>query len=175
MSDRDDFDPDVLDLLARAVPPTTPPPTLRSRLFGRIAGRDRFLPFLDRFAGLCDLPSDEAQEHLHKIDQDDAWEEMTDGVRFFDFEGGPAIGDAHGGLVRVAPGAKFPMHTHVGEERILVLQGSALDDHGRVFRPGDFIVSADGTAHEVCTVGDVEVIYAAVVIALEFPESSDDA
>ena len=174
MSDRDDFDPDVLDLLARAVPPTTPPPTLRSRLFGRIAGRDRFLPFLDRFAGLCDLPSDEAQEHLHKIDQDDAWEDMTDGVRFFDFEGGPAIGDAHGGLVRVAPGAKFPMHTHVGEERILVLQGVAEDDRGNTFRPGDFIVSDDGTAHEVRTVGDVEVIYAAVVVALEFPETSDD-
>jgi len=175
MSERDDFDPDVLDLLARAITPTTPPTSLRGRLFGRIAGRDRFLPFLDRFATLCDLPSDEAQEHLHKIDQDDAWEDMTDGVRFFDFEGGPAIGDAHGGLVRVAPGAKFPMHTHVGQERILVLQGTAEDDQGRTFRAGDIVESDDGTAHEVHTVGDVEVIYAAVVVALEFPETSDDA
>jgi putative transcriptional regulator len=175
VTDRDDFDADVLDLLARAVTPITPPPALRGRLFGRIGGRDRFLPFLDRFANLCDLPVDEAQEHLHKIDESDAWEDMTDGVRFFDFEGGPAIGEAHGGLVRVAPGAKFPMHTHVGEERILVLQGVAEDDRGHTYRAGDFVVSADGTAHEVRTVGDVEVIYAAVVVALEFPETSDDA
>jgi len=174
MSDRDDFDPEVLDLLARAVVPKTPPPTLRSKLFARIAGPDRFLPMLDRFAALCDLPTDEAQEHLHKIDQPDAWEDMVEGVRFFDFEGGPGIGEAHGGLVRVAPGASFPMHTHVGEERILVLQGRAEDDQGRTFRAGDFVTSADGTAHEVRTVGDQEVIYAAVVIALEFPELPDE-
>ncbi|HET6584696.1 MAG TPA: hypothetical protein VFG69_14660, partial [Nannocystaceae bacterium] len=118
MSDRDDFDPDVLELLARAVAPTTPPPSLRTRLFDRIAGRDRFLPMLDRFAALCDLPTQEAQDHLDKIDKDDAWEELADGVRFFDFDGGPGIGEAHGGLVRVAPGASFPTHTHVGEERI---------------------------------------------------------
>lgn len=176
MSDRDDFDPDVLELLARAVAPTTPPPALRARLFGRIAGRDRFLPMLDRFADLCDLPAAEAQDHLHKIDQDDAWEELVDGVRFFDFDGGPGIGEAHGGLVRVAPGASFPMHTHVGEERILVLAGAAEDDQGRVFRAGDVVVSADGTSHVVRTLGDKEVIYAAVVIALDFPlaDGADD-
>lgn len=174
MSDRDDFDPEVLDLLARAVVPTSPPPALRSRLFARISGPDRFLPMLDRFATMCDLPPDEAQEHLHKIDRPDAWEDMVEGVRFFDFEGGPAIGEAHGGLVRVAPGAAFPMHTHVGEERILVLQGRAVDEHGRTYRAGDFVTSADGTSHEVRTVGDQEVIYAAVVVALEFPEIADD-
>jgi quercetin dioxygenase-like cupin family protein len=174
MSDRDDFDPDVLDLLARAVAPATPPTALRSRLFARIAGRDRFMPFIDRFATMCDLPSEEAEDHLHKIDQDDAWEDMTEGVRFFDFEGGPGIGEAHGGIVRVAPGHSFPMHTHVGEERILVLQGRAEDDQGRTYRAGDVVVSADGSAHEVRTVGDEEVIYLAVVVALEFPESGPD-
>ena len=175
MSDRDDFDPEVLDLLARAIVPTTPPAALRNRLFARIGGPDRFLPMLDRFATLCDLPTGEARETLDKIDEPDVWEDLVEGVRFFDFEGGPAIGDAHGGLVRVAPGAKFPMHTHVGEERILVLQGRAEDEHGRTYRAGDFVTSADGTSHYVRTVGDQEVIYAAVVIALEFPELPDDA
>jgi quercetin dioxygenase-like cupin family protein len=174
MSDRDEFDPDVLDLLARAVPPTTPPASLRSRLFGRITGRDRYLPMLDRFATMCDLPTDTAQEHLDMIQKDDGWEDMVEGVRFYDFEGGPGIGEAHGGIIRVAPGCTFPMHTHVGEEKILVLQGRAVDEKGNTYRAGDYIVSPDGSSHEVRTVGDEEVIYAAVVIALEIVVPDDD-
>ena len=41
-----------------------------------------------------------------------------------------AVGDAHGGLVRLAPGEVFPMHKHVGEEKVLLIQGTLEDDNG---------------------------------------------
>ena len=95
-------------------------------------------------------------------------------MRFLDFEGGPAIGEAHGGLIRVLPGRAFPFHTHIGEERLMVLQGEILDDAGRRWLPGDVIVSPDGTGHELRALGDKEAICAAVVIALQFAGGDED-
>jgi putative transcriptional regulator len=171
----DDLQPDVLDLLAVGLAPTAAPrPDLRARLLARAGGADRFVPFVDRLVELFDLSEDAIAAELRSIDDADAWEDLAPGVRFRDFEGGPRIGEAHGGLVRVAPGETFPLHTHVGEERLLVLQGRVEDEHGRSYRAGDLLVSADGSAHEMRAVGDKEVIYAASVVAIEFAEQADD-
>ncbi|MBC8071976.1 MAG: cupin domain-containing protein [Deltaproteobacteria bacterium] len=171
MIERDDeLDPRVLDALANALEPTAvPAPGLRARLFGTITGRERFLPFLDRLIALFDLPEEETRREVDAIlDPDAEWEPMLDGCSFRDFEGGPALGDAHAGLIRLQPGAVFPSHRHVGEERILLLQGRVRDSEGNEYRAGDTIVSADGSAHDMLAIGDEEVIYAAVVVALEF-------
>jgi quercetin dioxygenase-like cupin family protein len=171
MNERDDeLDPLVLDALANALAPTAPPAVgLRARLFGNIAGRERFSPFLDRLITLFDLPEDETRREVEAIvDPDAEWEPMIDGCSFRDFEGGPALGEAHAGLIRLQPGAVFPNHRHVGEERMLLLQGRVRDSEGNEYRAGDSIVSADGSAHEMLAIGDEEVIYAAVVVALEF-------
>jgi anti-sigma factor ChrR (cupin superfamily) len=171
MIERDDeLDPLVLDALASALEPAAPPARgLRARLFGRIGGRDRFLPFLDRLIALFDLSEDDTRREVDAITEPSAeWEELVDGCKFRDFEGGPGLGEAHAGLIRLQPGAVFPNHRHVGEERILLLQGRVRDSEGNEYRAGDTLVSADGTEHEMVAVGDEEVIYAAVVIALEF-------
>lgn len=171
MTERDDqLDVRVLDALTRALEPTSPPAAgLRARLFGRIGGRDRYLPFLDRLITLFDLPEPETQREIDALTDPSAeWEALVDGCSFRDFEGGPALGEAHAGLIRLQPGATFPNHRHVGEERILLLQGRVRDTAGNEYRAGDTLVSADGTEHEMIAVGDEEVIYAAVVIALEF-------
>ena len=55
-----------------------------------------------------------------------------------------------------------------------MLQGRVEDEHGNSYRAGDLVVSADGSAHEMRAVGDKEVIYAAAVIAVEFPEQDDE-
>jgi quercetin dioxygenase-like cupin family protein len=176
VSERDDeLHPDVLDLLALGLRASAPPRAdVRAHLLARAGGPDRFLPFVDRLVDLFDLPEDAITGELRTIDDPDAWEELAPGVRFRDFEGGPRLGEAHGGLARVEPGEVFPMHSHVGEERLLVLQGRIEDEHGRSYRAGDMIVSPDGSAHELRAVGDKEVIYAAAVIALDFPEQPDD-
>ncbi len=171
MIDRDEeLDPLVLDALASALEPKAPPPTgLRARLFGRLGGRDRFLPFLDRLITLFDLPEDDTRREIDALTDPSAeWEDLIDGCRFRDFEGGPALGEAHAGLIRLQPGATFPNHRHVGTERMLLLQGRVRDTAGNEYRAGDTIVSDDGSEHEMVAIGDEEVIYAAVVVALEF-------
>jgi putative transcriptional regulator len=174
MSEHDELDPDVLDALAQGLPDRgRPSDTMRRRLFQRVGGVDRFLPFLDRARDLFDLPERETEDHLHSIDRPDEWDELVPGVCFRDFDGGEKLGEAHAGLIRVAPGAAFPHHTHIGAERILVLQGVVEDEQGNRWRAGDIIDSADGSGHEMRTVGDTEVIYAAVVIALAFTQGEE--
>ncbi len=175
MSEHDELPPDVLDALALALPDRgRPSEALRKRLFERAGGVDRFLPFLDRASELFDLPEHETEDHLHSIDRDDEWDELVPGVRFRDFDGGEKLGEAHAGLIRVAPGGVFPHHVHIGAERILVLQGIVEDENGNRWRAGDIIDSADGSAHEMRAVGDKEAIYAAVVVTLEFTQGGDD-
>jgi quercetin dioxygenase-like cupin family protein len=170
MIDRDDeLDPLVLDALASALAPKAPAAGLRARLFGRIGGRDRFLPFIDRLITLFDLGEDDTRREIDALTDPTAeWEDLIDGCRFRDFEGGPALGEAHAGLIRLQPGSVFPNHRHVGTERMLLLQGRVRDTAGNEYRAGDAIVSDDGSEHEMVAIGDEEVIYAAVVIALEF-------
>lgn len=170
MIERDDeLAPDVLELLAQALPEVAPRIDLRARLLAAMAGRERFTPFLDRLMRMFDLDEPATRAEVDAIDDPQAeWEEMVDGCRFRDFDGGPAIGDAHGGLVRVAPGAVFPNHRHVGDERMLVLQGEVVDAEGHRYRAGDEITMADGTVHELRVVGERELIYAAVIVAIDF-------
>jgi quercetin dioxygenase-like cupin family protein len=171
----DDIRPEILDALVDSLPSAPDPtPSLRQRLLGRVSSADRFLPFLDRVARMFDLGEDRAQAELDTIDRGDDWEDMLPGIRFRDFEGGPALGEAHGGLVRVAPGCTFPRHAHVGTETVMILQGRMRDDRGREYRAGDVIVSDDGTDHEFVAIGDKEVIYAAAVIALQFIGGDED-
>ncbi len=165
----DEFDPAVLEVLSRALPAAGPPMGLRERLLQRITGRDRFLPFLDRLVALFDLPESETQREINAVlDPGADWEFMVPGCSFRDFDGGPAIGEAHAGLVRLQPGSSFPNHRHVGEERVLMLAGRVVDEQGTEYRAGDFIVMADGTQHELRAIGDQEAVYAAVVVAIEF-------
>lgn len=173
MSD-ETFDEGVLEFLAAGLRPLSTGGSLRERLLGSAGGKARFLPFLDRMMSLFDLPEPEAQGHLHSVDDDEAWDDMLPGCRYRDFEAGPAVGDAHGGLVRLQPGQRFPHHTHVGEERVLIIQGELEDDQGTRYRAGDLVVSADGTSHELLAVGEREVIYAALVTAIVFTGDGDD-
>jgi anti-sigma factor ChrR (cupin superfamily) len=174
MSTDDELDPTVLDALALGLPAAAAPADLRAKLLGLAGGKLRFEPFLDRMMALFDLPEPDARGHLDSVDRPDDWDDMLPGIRFRDFEGGEAVGDAHGGLVRLAPGEAFPAHTHVGPERMLLLQGRLRDDEGREYRAGDLVVSDDGTTHALHNVGDDEAIYAALVVAIQFVADDDD-
>lgn len=58
-------------------------------------------------------------------------------------EGRPAIA-----VLRYAPGAKVPLHEHLGTEMILVLDGSQSDEHG-TYRRGDMVINPMGSRHSV--------------------------
>lgn len=55
-------------------------------------------------------------------------------------------GHARSFLLRLAPGARLPAHTHVGEEACVVLEGTAALGDLEV-RAGDFHLAAAGSAH----------------------------
>ena len=64
---------------------------------------------------------------------------------------GPALA-----LLRYRPGARVPLHEHVGLETICVLAGSQSDEAG-TYRAGDVVVNPAGSRHRVwsdegCTV-----------------------
>jgi len=51
-------------------------------------------------------------------------------------------------LLRYAPGARVPLHEHVGLETICVLAGSQSDEAG-TYRSGDVVVNLPGSRHRV--------------------------
>jgi len=58
-------------------------------------------------------------------------------------EGSPAIA-----VLRYAPGARVPLHEHVGAETILVLEGAQSDENG-TYTKGDLVINPAGSRHSV--------------------------
>jgi hypothetical protein len=144
-----------LDLAAVA-----PPADIKARLLASVGG-GRFESFGDRMAKLLDVSIDRARELLGLIERPASWENPVPGVFLIHFEGGPAYAAADCGFVRIAPGCKFPWHTHRGEEVSVILGGALRDIDGKVYRAGDELVQHDGTEHELVALDDAEVIYVA--------------
>ena len=57
-----------------------------------------------------------------------------------------AMGDAMAEILRIAPGAAAPRHTHSGDEYTLVLTGAFHDDAG-LYRAGDIAIADPGVTH----------------------------
>jgi anti-sigma factor RsiW len=143
-----------------------PADRLRERLLRRVSGTDRFLPFVDALARLFDVAPDTARSYLDVVDEPRTWTQLIPGIAHHDFEGGPATAGGRVGMVRIAAGQAFPMHTHRGVERALILQG-ATQDGERIYRPGDVCEQADGSRHTTPALGSHELIYAVVVRDVE--------
>jgi anti-sigma factor ChrR (cupin superfamily) len=75
------------------------------------------------------------------------------------------------GFLRMASGTRVPTHEQLGLERILVLQGRVVADDGRVYLPGDEIVSAVGTRHALAAEGGVDLVCGMLV---EYAETRFD-
>lgn len=57
-------------------------------------------------------------------------------------DGGPAAA-----LLRYQPGARAPLHEHVGYEHILMLEGEQSDELGS-YPAGTFVINPPGTSHQ---------------------------
>ncbi|MFO7565420.1 MAG: cupin domain-containing protein [Enhygromyxa sp.] len=168
-------DPEAASLLALALEPSElidPPPALRARLLAELDGRERFAPFVDRIAALFDLAAERVRDVLQRFDTHEGWTPMYPGAAYFDLEGGPALGEATAGLVRIGAGLGFPSHQHIGEERVLVLQGAFEDDAGRRVQAGQLTVMPDGSKHGFRVVSTQELLYVVVVGQIEFEDGT---
>jgi hypothetical protein len=143
--------------------PISPAPATRLRLLASLT-RDRFAPFLGRFAQLADLAEAKARELLDRIDDATAWAaEGLEGFAFMHFAGGPRVAGADAGFVKAVPGFEFPRHRHLGEEHVLVLEGAFLDtSDGTIARVGDLVVKPAGSVHGYVVQPGADLLYAIV-------------
>jgi putative transcriptional regulator len=157
---------DVAAQLAAAPAPAIPDEDVELRLLASIGG-GRFEHYAARMGDLFDVSVDRAREILALIERKASWEQPIPGigVELVDFTGGPRCAGADCGFVRLAPGAAFPAHTHLGPERTLVLAGTLLDrTSGRRHGPGDEMVQGPGETQHDITAETEEVIYAALAV-----------
>lgn len=156
--------------LADALPGVAPSPSLRARL---LASADEPAPrydrFVARFAALFDVAAARARELLALIDQPAAWETgPAPGCWLVHFTAGPSLAGADTGFVRLAPGARFARHRHLGAEHSLVLAGHADDTMFGRLGPGDEPVAPADSEHDFATVGDEPFLYAVCVYGVTF-------
>ena len=163
----DELDPDGADLVAaalvRGLAPIAPAADGRDRLL-RETGSGRLHHFAERIARLIDVTVERARTLLDRAMDASAWETtVVPGLTTFWVEGGAAVAGCIRGFIKLEAGHAFPVHKHLGDEKVLVLEGVMLDSSGQVFRPGDFVPLPAGHEHAYETVGVLDLLTFAVV------------
>jgi len=148
-----------LDSYLGLVPPVTPGADVQERLLASVGG-GRYERFASRMSSLLDVSVDRARELLGLIERRASWETPVPGVHLVHFAGGPAYTAADCGFVRVDPGCVFPWHKHLGEEVVLVLDGTLRDHQGNSWSAGDEIIQSLGDEHDL-TAGPQGAVYVA--------------
>lgn len=152
--------------VALSVPRLAPPASLRERLLATTAQQHRFDDLEARVAQLMDVSTDVAAGFLRAIDGPaEAWGPgPAPAVSLLHLSGGPAVADAVTGFVRVDVGHEFPEHGHVGDEVVLVLQGSFQDSaNGTIYRCGDEATMPRGSSHHFRSLGPARLVGLAIV------------
>jgi putative transcriptional regulator len=149
------------DAIGSAIQPVAPSPEVKQRLMASVGG-GRFEAFAARMARMFDVTVDRGRELLGLIERTASWiPQVVPGLSFVDFEGGPPAAAADCGFVRLAPGAVFPPHTHLGEEMTMILSGRVHDPvNDRTIGPGEDYIRPEGSTHYLVCVGDEPCIYA---------------
>jgi len=137
----------------------------RKRLLEAARQTHRFEELVEAIAKAADLTPADVEPLLLKIDEPEAWDRgLHDAMHLLHFEGGPMTANAITGFVRIAPGHEFPMHDHVGEETVIILQGECRDHaDGDLYGRGARIRSGPGYEHGLTVTSDIPLIYLAVV------------
>ena len=156
---------EVAELFALSAEAMPVPPPLRDRLERSLESTHRFDDLEGVVAEIADLPIDRARALLLSIDAPSTrWEPGPgEGIELLHFVGGEKVKDAVTGVVRHAPGARFPEHDHVGDETVLILQGECVDDDGSIYRAGDVAPRGPGSPHSYRAVGPLPLLTLAVV------------
>jgi putative transcriptional regulator len=172
---------EALSLLALALPPELPSATARTGLLasiveeeqrsGRRGERGRLAAFADQVARFFDLSRERASALLELALDPGAWTPgPARGISLIHLTAGPQFAGTDSGLVRMAPGARFPRHRHLGHELGFILEGGFTDADGRVVRAGDHHDLSAGTSHDFVALPEGCIFAAVVHEGLEFME-----
>lgn len=156
---------DAAEVLALTAEPVPVSPALAERLARSLDVTHRFDDLEALVAEIGDLPIDRARALLLSLDAPETrWDPGPgEGIELLHFAGGPKVAGAVTGVVRHAPGVRFPEHDHVGNETVLVLQGECVDDDGSIYRAGDVAPRGPGSPHSYRAVGPLPLLTLAVV------------
>jgi anti-sigma factor ChrR (cupin superfamily) len=123
----------LLAQLAAMVDPVAPRPEIRGRLVARIASYEALKPAVDiRPYDAEWIPAGEPGVEMRKL-----YRNRDAGLTTM--------------MLRMAPGARLPAHTHGEDEQCLVISGDVRSGEV-VYRAGDFVVMGKGSHHpEICT------------------------
>ena len=126
--------------VAAASGTTAPSASAKSRLLGGVnAGALRYAPFFAKLGDLFDLSRESVIAVCERSLSGENWEDGPHpAVKLLHLQGGPRVAGADVGLVTMPSEFPWANHRHLGEERVLLIEGSYLDIAGKVYRPGDF-------------------------------------
>ncbi len=169
---------DVLGAIGMASLVAEAEPAGRQRLLDAVrSGPARYAPFYAKLERFFDLERDAIVRLLGRTGSDASWiSGPMPGIFLFDVDGGPALGEADAGLVRLPAGLVLP-HTHLGDERVLVLEGAYRDESGRLYRPGDLHEMAAGTSHCITVLPEGPLLQAIILadrVIIPSPDGGPD-
>ncbi|MEZ4461819.1 MAG: cupin domain-containing protein [bacterium] len=134
------------------------------RLLAEATTLRRFERFALDIARIADVTVDRAKGWLASIDDAASWVETAmHGLELFHIEGGPAVEGAIVGFVKLQGGVDFPEHTHLGQERIFIVQGRMRDEDGRIHGPGTLVERDPASTHAISAEPGIPLIYLNVV------------
>lgn len=126
-----------------------------------------FEPFFTRIARVAELSVAAVEEAIERSLETRQWDPGPPGYSLFHFEGGGSHATSDVGLVRGNAGARFPTHTHLGPEEVVILRGSYTDlSDGRTYTVGQVHRSETGSQHAF-EAGLEGVLFAVAVVGIE--------
>lgn len=168
MSSNEGLDRALLEALAELDrPERSPSSTVRARLLASVSSpAQRLAPLYGALADLFDLSDAELGAVFERAEQPKAWvSAQLPGVKLLHLTGGPRVVGADNGLVRLDAGAHFPLHRHLGFERVLVLSGGYRDDaSGKLYVAGDWHEMPAGSRHGYRALPERELLLAVSVV-----------
>ncbi len=145
-------------------PQLAPRASLRSRLLQDVAKRVPYARYLDDIATMLAGSRDLLEGELRGMPHPDTWPDgPVKHCRLFPCYADSTLDDVIRSLVLMESGSTFPSHDHLGDEYILVLQGSLLNEDGKLYRPGDKLMMPEGTSHSFEVPKGLDLIYFNVV------------
>lgn len=139
---------------------------VKQRLLAQLDPSARFEPFVEQIARLVGLGAQKVRELLRWIEEPGRWEVgPSETSRLLHLPYGPGVAASNVGFVWVQAGARFPVHTHLGREQVLVMQGGLREDDGAVHRRGALVESEDQSSHGFEALEGPDLIYLVVLEA----------
>ncbi len=136
-------DDETLARLAESLAPQQPSAEVRARFLAALQGPERWTLYADDVARAFALSREDALAALRSIDAG-AWQPgMWPGSRLLRT---PALTEARALIAEIPAGLHIPHHRHAGRELTFLLDGELIED-GRVYRSGELVDKAPGSAH----------------------------